>query len=201
MPQLDYAMLNNEDQEKGCIILFYDRAVKNNFKSREAQRPVFDDEIYVQIHAAGQSHSVVDRKINEDHKTMYPNAWARYKSKDESVVGMPIDEWNGITRSQAAELKHIHVPTVEMLAVVTDENIGNLGPNAMYLRDQAREFLAGQDEKDVELTALKEALTALTAQVEDLKAAQAKPRGRPKKVKADDAADDSTGHVERAAQL
>ncbi len=202
MPQLDYNLLNNTDQEKGCIILFYDKAVKNNFKSREAQRPVYDDEVYVKIHAAGQSHSVVDRKMNEEHKTRYPTAWARYLAKDESIAGMPIEEWNGITRSQAAELKHIHVPTVEMLAVVTDENIANLGPNGMYLRDQAREFLAGQDEKDVELTELKEAVAALTAQVTDLQAAQAKPRKKPgpkPKVNADDASDDSTGHAERAA--
>ena len=29
MPQLDYNLLKNTDQEEGCIILFYDKAVPN----------------------------------------------------------------------------------------------------------------------------------------------------------------------------
>lgn len=197
--QIERGAVKNE--EAGTIPVFYDRQIENKFKSREEKRPVYEGHVYVKIITAGQNKSTVDRKKKDEDEKKYPTAWQRYLDNNTAATdGVPIDEWQGVSRTQAAELKHMNVYTVEHLASVTDANLVNLGPGAMDLRARAQDFLASQTEKDVELTDLKAQMVEMQETIKELKAAAAKPTRKkpgpkPKDVTDDDASEHSTEHA------
>lgn len=182
----------NASDEEGVLVQFYKKPVENKAKSKEKERPVFDEVIYVKIIAIGQKHSVVDRKMKEEDKVRFPTYWAKFEADDDEVVGHPIGEWQGVSRTRAMELKHQNVPTVEALASLPDAVLAKVGADAFDLRKAAQKFLEGDDE----LTVLEEKIKVLTQKITELEGAKAnpapKPRGRPRKKVADEPSDSST---------
>lgn len=197
------AAAQNKDvnDEAGSVVNFYDRPIMNKFKSNEEGRPTYDSKLFVKIITLGQSHSIVDCEKKPEHEKRYPAAWQRYLDKDTTGLdGTPIDMWQAISRAQAAELKHINVLTVEHLAKVADANLVNLGPSALGLREMARNFLAGESEKSVELTEVLALVADLRSEIDELKAAAAKPTRKkpgpkPKESVPDDTAEHSPEHA------
>jgi len=184
---------NIQTNEVGMIVSFYDRQMYQKRESEEQNRPVYKSVLFVEIKSAGKS-SIVDRKKKPTDEIEYPTAWARYVARtDKQADGMPIEEWQKISRTQAAELKHLNIHTIELLAEVTDANVSNLGPMGQSLRKSARDYVDGASENEMDISELQGIVSTLKAQIEDLKAAKAKPDLSPK-VKPDDAALNSSNH-------
>jgi len=129
-------------QDGKLVVRFYIRAVKNDFKSNETGRPIFDEEEYVVIRAAGDKTSVVDTPVTIEHSQYrFPEKYAQFKKGLSQVTsGTPIDQWPQLSVGQVAELKGLGIQTVEQLADLPD----NLAMNFMganELRRKAAQFI------------------------------------------------------------
>jgi hypothetical protein len=169
----------NPDQGSRNVAIFYKKAMKNEFKTAEAGRPIFEDRDMVKIYTAGDNLNVIDTYVREDHKEKYPREWANYMNKhgnDPQLIGTPLDQWPLITASQAEELKALKFYTVENIAGASDQQLQRLGMAAgmspFAFRDRAVAFLKiAQDESEVnkheeELRTLKEENAKIKAETE-----------------------------------
>lgn len=129
--------------ENGSIVEFYRDAVQNNFKSAQEGRPIFDEKDFIRITTPGDTRTVVVEQVNSMHQRQYPRAWEAYsKGMDEIQEGTPISQWNQASLSQAKELAHFNVRTVEQLAGVSDGHLQHMGPGYQALRARAQQYLS-----------------------------------------------------------
>jgi hypothetical protein len=156
----------------------YNRPVKNEIKSKEAGRPIFEDLPHMSIRAPGAKDTFITL-VTSIEKKKYHKHWKAFVERQEEVLieGTPLEEWSGITRSEAEELKFFKIFTVEQLAGMSDTNAQNFrGMNNR--RTKAKSFLAMSDveskaeavsDLQAEVKALKEKLSAIAnAPVETL---------------------------------
>lgn len=148
-------------------------AIKQEAKSEEEGRPIFKDVPYIRIHFPGDKTKQIFRPVKMEDDNMgpadpmrFPKQWDAFKNQQAQVqTGTPIEEWAPITRSQAMELKAMHIHTVEQLAGISDANLTWLG--ARELRDKADVWLK-QAESGKEAVHLQTELEKRDAQIEDL---------------------------------
>lgn len=138
----------------GCLAVFYTRPVLDSKETELQGRPIYHSMPFVQIRIPADPRSVVDERVNEDHKKRWPAAWAKYEGKETGLVdGTPIDQFPLLTVTDVATLKHCGIFTVEQLANVSDGNLGNLGPGGLKLRERAAQYLKGPDDTEKDLRA------------------------------------------------
>lgn len=190
--------LGASNPDSRLAVQFYKKLVINEFKSEQAQRPIHEERDFIKIFVPGDSTSVIDTFVREEHKQRFPIHWARYKnaSGSDQVVGTPLSAWSLLSSSVAEDLKHYKFFTVEQIANSSDAQISALGMAAgmapFSLRERAQNFLkhaAGLAEtthREDELKALKEQnaqLKAMMEQMQEQMAALSEKRkpGRPPK--------------------
>ncbi|RAK51198.1 hypothetical protein [Phenylobacterium soli] len=172
---------------------FYMRAVQNNFKSNLEGRPIFDEVEFVEIHVPGDRGTISDRPVNASDKARWPREYAAFKANEEiPEEGTPIGEWPAINRSQAEELKHAKVRTVEQLAALPDEALMRVVPMGGFsLRDKARRFLeaaastAPMEKLSAENDELRTTMAAMQEQMKLLQEQMAKQAAQAASDKAD----------------
>lgn len=193
--------------DDNLYVEFYSRAVKQEFASQEAGRPIFADVTYVKIFTPSDQLTQIDTIAREDHKARFPRQWAHYMNKmngQEQIVGTPVSAWTLLTPANAEELRALKFYTVELIANANDAQLQKLGMVAGMsghsLRDKARAFLniasnsADEAKREAEIAALKEenekikAETAkqiadMQAQVQALIAMATEKKPRAKKAK------------------
>jgi len=192
----------------GLGVKFFKEARKNEWKSQMEGRPIYEDAVMIHIVLPGNGLFDIKEVVQERHKQRFPLQWAAYQNangKDPMMIGTPLEQWPLLGMSQIEELKALKFYTVENIAQASDATLhamgmaGGMAPHA--LRDKAVRYLAAaKDDAAVnkqaeEIARLREEqaekerehgqqLAALQAQLQALtQAVQAKPRGRPKKVK------------------
>ena len=173
------------DGDKALIVHFYVRPVQNNYASSVANRPVFEDVIYVKINVPGLKEMEVDTPARSDHQARFPVQYQHFVNRtqgDAREIGTPVAEWPVLTRSQAEEFRALKFFTVESIANASDLNInalGMIGGMSPYaLRERARAFLqAAKDEalpqhqaeelakRDAQIALLQEQMAQLAASV------------------------------------
>ena len=194
------------------VVFFHKLAKKNDFKSEQKGRPIFDDVIYIKKMVPGDSLSIIDRPMYESDKNEFPQQWAHFKNRQEGeqmISGTPLIEWPIISTAQAEELRGLKFYTVENVADASDaqlQRIGMLaGMSPHSFRDKARLFLnkakglAEDSKREEELANLREENAKIKAET-DAKLAQMqeqmanilaavgekKPRGRKPKVEVEE---------------
>lgn len=158
-------------REPGVDVEFVNHPMLHGIKSAEEKRQVFVDVPHVRIKNAGQDKQVFFGPVNEQHEARFPEELAAFlKGNQVAKTGTPIEQWPQITPSQVLMLKNLNVFSVEDVATLSDEGVGNVGPGGFKLRDDARKFLvqsmttadlARMDEVQAELAAAKEREKAL----------------------------------------
>ena len=134
------AGMQDPGQER-LFIKFGMHAVKNEEKSLEAGRPIFEDREFVNIMVPGDKQNVIHREVRPDDKERFSRQYAAWKGGNgDQLVGTPLAEWPAVTRSQVEELAYHGVRTVEQLAAVSDGNASKMGP-IQALRQKARDFV------------------------------------------------------------
>jgi len=174
---LDVARMQDEGVRQarhGLIATFYHRPVQNEEETEVQGRPIFDTHDYIEIMIPGDSKTKVNRRVKNEDKEKYPEAWARFQNNEKgAIVGTPLTEWNFLTSTRAAELRAQGLSTVEEIADMADGYLGNLGPDGRKLQDRAKQFLAGSDGLEVELRkeiqARDETIANLSADMESLR--------------------------------
>jgi len=127
--------------DKRLYVQFYRNAVMSSFKSAEEGRPIFDEVDFVRIIVPGDKNSIVDTQVTEEHKMRFEKQFDRFKkNQEQAVTGTPLEVWTQMTVGQVAELKAMHVHTVEQLADMPDQLAQRImGSHA--LRAKAKLFL------------------------------------------------------------
>ena len=191
---------------------FYNKAVKQEFASLEAGRPIFADVTYVKIFTPSDQLNQIDTIAREDHKVRFPRQWAHFMNRQgnqEKIVGTPVNQWPLITPANAEELRALKFFTVELIAHANDAQLQKLGMVAGMaghtLRDKAKAFLnlandsAEEAKREEELAKLREEndrikaeteakLAAMQKQMEAVLAAvgEKKPRARKPKTEVEE---------------
>lgn len=148
----------------GNSVRFYYRRVLDKAKTKKLGRDEFKYRPYVRIKSPKMANQIIDKEVTEavllewKHKIPEPvsgeyiRAYETFKKLDHSQVdGYPLDQWNEISRDRADNLKHQGITTVEVLANVPDSKCG-AGPGkivSLDLRNRAKEFLKGDDERKI----------------------------------------------------
>jgi hypothetical protein len=162
------------------FVQFFMLAVRNEIKSIEAGRPIFDDKEYVRIITPGNTKSVLEVPVQEEHRSRFASRYERWKKgQGEALTGTPLEMWPQMTVSQVAELKALNIHTVEQLASLSDGNAQQIMGNNS-LRAKAKLFLdaaAGEavnTKMTAELEKRDDEIALLRKQVQALVDAQAK---------------------------
>lgn len=157
-------------------------AIHQSAESEKQGRPIFKDVPHIQIHFPGDRTKKIFRpvKMEDDMQgpadpRRFPKQWSAFEAQREQVQdGTPIEQWGPITKSQAMELKSMHIHTVEQLAGIADSNLTWLG--ARQLRDKAEAWLKQADNGkeamrlQAENDQLREDMALLQQQMRDLAA-------------------------------
>jgi len=148
--------------DRGVTAVFRNDIIKNEARSREAGRPVFDDLEVCELRYAGskntgvfpameQSHWDVDDETGEQRVFTYaerfPKQYQQFKSRQQQTkAGTPLDYLPFLTEAKRAELRALNIYTAEALTVVDGPELKNLGPGGRELKNQAIAFLeSGSD--------------------------------------------------------
>lgn len=178
-------------REAGVAVRFFNHPMLHGLKSAEEKRQVFVDKPHVEIVVAGQDKQKFVGPVNEQVKARFPEEYAEFlKGNEVAKTGTPIEQWPQITPSQVLMMKNINIYSVEDVATLSDEGVGNLGPGGYKLRDDARKFLvqamttadlARMDRVTEELAAAREREKDKDARLEALEAKLAALEDKPKR--------------------
>lgn len=174
------------------VVKFKADKIKNDAKSKEAGRPIFDDIELCEIRAAGDRNTVkvfpahaFHRWINngEDgaqEKQTYAERWRdqyrRFKEgRDQIQEGTPLSELPFLTEAKRAELRALSIYTAETLAALDGQPLKTLGSGGRALKDQAAGYIANAT-GSAEVTRMAAEIEALKAQLEGMGAS---PRPAP----------------------
>lgn len=125
-------------------VLFYNRAVPNEVRSREQGTPVYEPRDYVKIFHPGEK-DVIDRPAKEADKLRFARQWAAYQQRRDQVAeGTPLEHLFPGNPEIVAQLRAVHVHTVQQLASLSDTAAGGI-PFGGALRDKAKTFLDGAE--------------------------------------------------------
>jgi hypothetical protein len=159
---------------------FYLYPHKNEAKTLEAGRPIYEDREYVRIAVAGDKDNIIERPARVNDKLRFPRQYEAFKrGEGEVLIGTPLTTWPAMSRSQVEELAFFGVRTVEQLAEMADAQIQKF-MGGRQLRDRARAFIAtakGEapllqmqaelESRDSKIAALERRLDELMAEKED----------------------------------
>lgn len=145
---------------------FYTDTVENPAKTREENRPIFEEREFVRIRFPGDTkrelvapahevHYVQDARMQMTYAEQYPEHYKAFQAGAASqIIGTPVDLATFLTPPQKAEFKAVNIHTIEQLAELGDREIAKLGPHARPLVEQAKTFIASASES-AEVAALK----------------------------------------------
>jgi hypothetical protein len=182
LDQVDFNVEDFSAREAGdrsVYCKFYLRPVQDEAASAEAGRPIYNEQEFVEIRAAGNSTNVVDRKATTQDKQRFRGAYKLFKEgNEEQMTGTPLTEIPWITKSQIEEISYFRIRTLEALATVGDDvctripglyELKRKAVIVMERADKAAPIMALKAEND----ALKNELETLKNQVAELVAAKA----------------------------
>src|SRR5262245_26791988 len=144
--------------DEDLVPLFRHLAIKNDAKSREAGRPIFDDVEIVEIRKPGAkdwqpypatalSHWDNDIFTGEQKPVTYAERFKRQYQQFKLQVaqtksGTPLAEVKFLTEARRAELRALNIYTVEQLANIDGQELKNLGPGGRDMKNQAADYIA-----------------------------------------------------------
>lgn len=169
----------NRDPDASIVATFRHFAVKNEIKSAEAGRPIFDDIELCELRYPGSrstvgaypAHSFSHWTVNaegEQVKVSYAERFARqyqqFKAHTaQTKSGTPLEYALFVTEGKRSELRALNIYTVEALAAIDGQELKNLGPGGRELKNRAQEYLA-ESTGEAAKTKMAAELEALRAQ-------------------------------------
>lgn len=182
------------DEKPHIHVEFYLEPVENPKASREAGRPIFEDQEFVRVRIAGDPKNSlispahvalgVDQNTGETitYAKKFPEHYRYFKSHETNrVVGTPLGEVPWLTASKVKELQALQIMTVEALAALDGTLLQRIGMGARELKNQAVAWLdkaaatAGNSQLATELAASQEQIAALQREIEAMKAGGVAP--------------------------
>lgn len=160
-------------------VQFSTRAIPNSYKTAAQGRPIFEDQLWVEIRVPGNQLLTIETPALEEHKRRFPRQWAYFQqthSSDGQNIGTPLAQWPILRPSQIEELRALKFFTVENVAFASDEQIGHIGMIAgmapLSFRERAKLYLEGAKQHS-QAAHLVEEVKARDEQIAQLKQKQA----------------------------
>lgn len=170
------------------FVEFYIEPVERPALSREAGRPIFEDEEYVFVRIVGDpkssfrapAHSAAgrDRESGQpfSYAQKFPEHYRYFKSEQDQqlAAGTPLTEVPWLTASKRAELKALNIMTVEGLAGLDGTLLQRIGMGARELKNKAQAYLDAADtnapnaKMASDLAAAQDQIEALKRQMADM---------------------------------
>lgn len=155
--------------DKTIHATFSEEVIKNEYRSNQEGRPIFDMFVQIELQYPGNNTSNFKEKFSmedgdkgNEWTERFPRQWKAFKDKREQVPdGRPLETWAVLDKKRVMELKGSGYHTVEQIASMTDMNGPKMGLDWRKLRDQAMATLKPEDGAV--------AISKLTAENEDLK--------------------------------
>lgn len=184
-----------EDRTDRCRPIFYQKAVKDEFKSAKEGRAVYYDVDMVIVEIPGESKLRPNRVVTDEDKARWPKSWEAYKKGlAQPVNGTPTEQWAALTPGQVETFRAAGIRTVEDIARLPDSACQVLGPNGFKLREAANRFIApppeAQKQMQEQLANQQRIIDELQAKLAQLSSTPAPPAapteehrgpGRPRK--------------------
>lgn len=139
----------------GLLPQFEMQSVPDPVASEREGRPIFKDVEIVQLLTPGNMLNIPVEKVTQEHREQWPREYQAFKAGHEiSADGTPLEQWPILRKSQVAELKAMHLFTVEHVRDMSD-HVCQRFMGGMRLRALAKAFL-----DDAEAGALLSQVTA-----------------------------------------
>ena len=185
-------------------VRFYTMPIQDALQSELANRPVYKDTECIEIWIPGDKTNINNRPVQLDDKMRFKPQYDAWKRGIVLQTGTPLKMAPFITASQAAELEFFRVTTVEQLAGVADNLVGNMAGltllkqqaqayldkagSAEVFRDQVQKMQAEMDAMRAQMVAMQASPNAVTVQVpEKAERAPRKPRAHASETQDDGA--------------
>jgi hypothetical protein len=141
--EYDHNVFNTaqRDADKTLAVRFYNVPVRNEHRSAEEGRPIFEDTEHVEIRVRGDRNNIVMRPTRPEDRIRFADAYrAHEKGLEAKVNGTPLAEWPAASASFVEEMKFLGFFTVEQLAEATDSVVQKI-PGMQTFKNKAKAFL------------------------------------------------------------
>lgn len=183
---LDASFFNAGQDQSGkrdpVIPIFKMDAVKMEYASREAGRPIMEDREFVTLVIPGARGTTVYEEVNDEHKRRWPREYQAFKENREvPLSGTPLSEIPGMSQALVLELQAMHVRTAEQMRDLSDTALQNLGTGARIIREKVTRWLeaatdaaplekalADADRQTIEITRLNGVIRDQAEQIKSL---------------------------------
>jgi hypothetical protein len=176
------AFQKEQEADKNLHVHFYTDAILDEGKSASEGRPIYRETDFVLIMVPGDKHSIIRRPVQERDRSRFQERYAAYKAgkSQEAASGTPLHTISWLTKPQILELKHFGCFTLEQLANMPDsttqkfmaiQGLKQRAKDALQSAKDAAPLLTIRKEiehKDQEISALKEVLQEMQAQIKQL---------------------------------
>lgn len=146
-----------KDPDDAIVAVFKEHAIKNDNKTAQAGRPIFDDMEIVELRYPGSknwaaypatsfSHWGIDPASGEQVKVTYAERFSRqyrqFKAHaTQTKSGTPLTYATFLTEARRAELRAQNIYTVEALASIDGQELKNLGQGGREMKNSAMEYI------------------------------------------------------------
>jgi len=144
-----YGVANAGATDNQLIVGFYPKSIVNVALSQKKGRRICETKDFVKIQHPGESLNIVDRPALPSDMARWPRQWALYQQGKEQVPdGIPVSLLFVAQPHISDMLVGRGVHTVEQLANLSADALGNIGMGAQEWSNKAKKYLA-QAEKGV----------------------------------------------------
>lgn len=149
--------MSNIQEDARLVPIFKVMAVPNEFKSKEAGRPIFEDLEICEIRFGGDRQKIsvfpahaFSANVQRPDGTTEPMTYAqrfneqyrRFKANKQQVQeGTPVGQLPFLTHAKREELKALNIHTAETLASLDGEALKSLGMGGRDLKNQAVAYI------------------------------------------------------------
>jgi len=181
---IDSRMLMQSDSSKieraaddKLFVRFYTKATKNEAKSQEAGRAIFEEQVFINIKIPGDKNNDVNRIAFPEDITRFPIHYERFRKGQEQVIGTPLNAVPFLNEAQVEEYKALYIRTVEQLAALSDVQASKIFGSVAH-KQEAQKFLDSFKSADSLRAEFQKKFEDQQAQIAALQAAQ--PQGGKK---------------------
>lgn len=169
--------------DKKLHVRFFVKPMMNRSKSRQANRPIYEEIEMIEIMVPGDKHSIPVRRARQLDKARFSRQYQAFKAgKEDQQSGTPLNVVPFMTPAKAEEYKFFHIFTVEQLAGAADSS-GAAGSVMGFQGDKQKAqaylqmaegnapILQLQDkleEKDLQIASMQDQLNQMNARLAEL---------------------------------
>lgn len=160
---------NLAEMNKGVTPLFFVEPVKNDAKSKEAGRPIFDEVEIVRLLVAGDPYNQVTHPADSEYiQNRFPEEYRRWKEKKQErhISGTPLRQWPLLSPANVAEFEALNIFNVEGLSNIPETSIGKIMGMREW-RAKAQAWLAAAKDSAV-ITQMASENDSMKDQIKDL---------------------------------